>query len=181
MNHYGKLTLPPVYSDIRKRAYKRALRRAATQGQTQYRGRTFTAAQLGLTTNSSRSLQSTHNVLSQDRIRYQFWNCGGLTASRFQEIRHWIATHPPTILVLTETFWQDNQEWYEPSQRGGLSFIHTGSGKARSAGILVIIPHVFAAPRNIKHETLVAGRLLRVRLEAEPPLDCLCVYGSSQE
>ncbi|CAE7803936.1 unnamed protein product [Symbiodinium sp. CCMP2592] len=117
-----------------------------------------------------------HRLYRPDRIRYQFWNCGGLTASRFQEIRRWIATHPPTILVLTETFWKDHSEWSEPGKGGGLSFIHTGSGKARSAGILVIIPHTIASPQNIRHETIVAGRLLRVRLEAEPSLDILCVY-----
>ena len=55
-------------------------------------------------------------------LPFMVWNCGGLTAVRFKEIRHWISLNPPIIIVLLETFWKEDTGWFEPGRAGGMSF-----------------------------------------------------------
>ena len=110
---------------------------------------------------------------AQPRMPFMVWNCGGLTAVRFKEIRHWITLHPPMIIVLLETFWKEDLEWFEPGRAGGMSFIHTGSSATRSAGILTTIPATFAAPQCIQYDVRVPSRLVHIRL---PCIDLIACY-----
>ena len=169
----------PTLSNTRKTAFLIAQKRAALSGQTQYRGRTYTAAQLQcLTTPGQRRAPATaaRTASARPRMPFMIWNCGGLTSVRFKEIRHWIAQHPPMLIVLLETFWKDDLEWFEPGRAGGLSFIHTGSAMTRSAGILAIIPATFAGPQSIQYDIRVPGRLMHIRLLGEPSTDLIACY-----
>ena len=169
----------PTLSNTRKRAFLRAQKRAALSGQTQYRGRTYTAAQLQcLATPGQRRTPTTaaRPALARPRMPFMIWNCGGLTSVRFKEIRHWIAQHPPMLIILLETFWKEDLEWFEPGRAGGLSFIHTGSAMTRSAGILAIIPATFAGPQSIQYDIRVPGRLMHIRLLGEPSTDLIACY-----
>ena len=97
----------PTLSNTRKRAFLRAQKRAALSGQTQYRGRTYTAAQLQcLATPGQRRTPTTaaRPALARPRMPFMIWNCGGLTSVRFKEIRHWIAQHPPCSLFFLKLF-----------------------------------------------------------------------------
>ena len=146
----GSSIAPSTTGHTRKRAFLRAQQRATLKDQTQYRGRTFTADQLQCAMlESRRGRPPPQPNRTSSRLPFMVWNCGGLTAVRFKEIRHWISLNPPTVIVLLETFWKDDAEWFEPGRAGGMSFIHTGSRATRSAGILVIIPgHLCHAPAH---------------------------------
>ena len=175
----GVPTAQPTLSNTRKRAFLRAQKRAALSGQTQYRGRTYTAAQLQCLANPGQRRTPTtaaRPALARPRMPFMIWNCGGLTSVRFKEIRHWIAQHPPMLIILLETFWKDDLEWFEPGRAGGLSFIHTGSAMTRSAGILAIIPATFAGPQSIQYDIRVPGRLMHIRLLGEPSTDLIACY-----
>ena len=34
------------------------------------------------------------------RLRYMIWNCGGLHAARFQELKQWLRTQPPDTAIM---------------------------------------------------------------------------------
>ena len=169
---------------VHKRAFRRARRRAEQKGGTLYRGRWYTAHQLGTQhTQFQASQTESHSRAGQhgslrpaSRLKVVTWNSGGLQGYRYDEFRVWLeksqAAADLDVICVQETHWKGSFEWTEQAW----SAIHSGAGQPRTGGILILISPRVAARCQIKYDEIFPGRLLHVKLCADPSVDLLCVY-----
>ena len=153
----------------RKRSFLRAQRRATLHGGAQYRGRWFSAAELQ-TSHKPPQPETVKRTAALPqptfRLRYMSWNCGGLHAARFQELKQWLRTQPPDtaphVVMLQETWWPEDLEYTAE----GWHVVHSASGlKGRSsAGVLTMISSRLATADMIRHSCVVPGRLQHLRI-----------------
>ena len=116
------------------------------------------------------------------RLRVVSYNCGGLSATLYQELVAWLKAEetrgaPVDVLCIQETAWKEDFEFrtatnhpLEPQWHA----IHAG-GPART-GILCLIRSSLLRADQIRYVVLVPGRVLHVRLLFEIPLDLLLLY-----
>ena len=145
------------FSRIRKRSYKRAVRRAQLQGETMYRGRRLVSKSALLPVVEEPMVKK-----DKTRIRFLSWNVGGLSDVLFTELKQWLndtTNREISIIILQETHWNFSGDWTTEDWH----FCHTTSGKKGSGGILVGIRREFADPVHIRWHEAVPGRLLQVR------------------
>ena len=81
--------------EVCKRSYKRALHRAAQHGVTWYKGRLFTASQMGVTLKPSTPMKQVKNVLpskstQRRRLTCFSWNCNGLPPAHWDFLMMWL-------------------------------------------------------------------------------------------
>ena len=98
------------------------------------------------------------------------WNASGLSASRFAELRQWIAAteQAPDICLITESHWSHSCEYTQDSHH----VINSGSGSWHG-GVLALI----RKSDQIQVQEVSPGRLLHVRLShTEVPTDVLLAY-----
>ena len=121
----------PPHTKIAKRAYKRALARAAAPGQggTHYRGRWQTLRQLqGQYCSSVSTSVRSRQRLSADsptgpHARYLTVNCGGLSSDVYQELLLTLDALPaatrPHLVAIQETHWREDSatEYNTPLSR----------------------------------------------------------------
>ena len=144
------------FSRIRKRSFKRAVKRAQLHGSTVYRGRRLLADGPVL------PVQEAATVSVKPRIRFISWNVGGLSEVLFEEVKHWLnqsAQRDIGILVAQETHWDFTADW----STADWHFCHSSSGKRGSGGILVGIRCSMASGQSIRWQEIEPGRLLHVR------------------
>ena len=108
------------FSSIRKRAYKRALRRAQAHGSTMYRGRLLTSQVLLPMHDAPKQMSS------RSRVEMISWNVDGLTDTLYAELQKWLRDNPNINLVmLQETHWTFTGEW----SQSGWNYCHSCSGR----------------------------------------------------
>ena len=157
-----------------KHAFQRAVRLAEQTGSVVYRGRKYTAHQLGTAPRPQEfKCKPTPQQRAGRRLRCFCWNTTGLSSESYVELRTWLKTqvHQYDIVVVTETWWKHHAEWEDTDWR----FIHTGSEAGKGAGVLIAITSRIAG-RDIRHQTLLNGRLLHVRLHGWHTVDVLACY-----
>ena len=103
---------------VHKRAFRRARRRAEQNGGTLYRGRWYTAHQLGTQPTQFQSSQTeSHSRAGQhgslrpaSRLKVVTWNSGGLQGYRYDEFRVWLeksqAAADLDVICVQETHWK---------------------------------------------------------------------------
>ena len=174
----------PVFTRARKRAYKRALVRAQSQGTTSYRGRTLTLQQLAGTRGMPASAKQTrrprrdllHNKLGHPCLLS--FNVGGLSNSILDELFVWLALPQNRcikIVLLQETRWQFTSEWESESWY----IIHAGHSKQKGAGVMTLISKDLCSAEDIRSHEAAAGRVLHTRLPGpggHSSLDVINVY-----
>ena len=153
---------------IRKRSYRRALRRLGAQGLAKYRGKIFYGRQ---TFPSGEAQQQT--AVGGRRVRYATWNCGGLSSQLYADTLYWARTSDIDILLLQETHWSRSLEWQDDTWY----CVHSAASKCRTGGVLVCVRRERVDVATLRWSELVAGRLLHVRGTFEgTPFDILNVY-----
>ena len=183
---------PPLPIFARKRALMRAITRAQSSEHngTFYRGRWKTLAQLRAGHSGARTSPSAgaREISQADqgprgRLRIVTWNCGGLPSHRYQEFLLWLkeehrAGRPVDVACLQETAWTSDSE-FMTAQENELDpqwyAIHSGCAMSKT-GILCLVSTKCCSPERVRYVAPMPGRLLQVRLQSEPPLDCLLVY-----
>ena len=147
-----------VWSQARKRSFKRACTHAARNPEQR--------AQAADVTQSS----------SAARLRIFNWNCSGLTTLRFEEMKQWLHAqlehNRPHLVILQETMWKSSMEWTDEHY----TCIHTGSGKPKEGGILVMISKSLCSSDKIRYNEIQLGRILHVKIPTEPSIELLAVY-----
>ena len=165
----------------RKRAWRRAKRRALTNGSTQYRGRSLTRETvLKLQETSSDSFQHGSGVnfsaapkLSRQnkfkhkpgqqartpRLKWFNWNAGGLAGDTYDTLLVYLLHHEVDVATIQETHWKFSSEWSTEA----FHCIHSGCQKGGTGGCLTLINKTICAARQIRFQEHVAGRLLYVR------------------
>ena len=150
------------FSNIRKRAYKRALRRAQAYGSTMYRGRLLTSQVLLPMQDAPKQMSS------RPRVEMISWNVDGLTDTLYAELQKWLRDNPNVNLVmLQETHWTFTGEW----SQSGWNYCHC------SGGVLIGLRDSFFPSSCIKWADILQGHLMHVRCEGnKQQFDLLCVY-----
>ena len=111
---------------------------------------------------------------STRRLKYVSWNAGGLHASRNRELKAWLQQpegQQVHLVAVQETHWQGPLEY----STDRFHAVHSGGHKSEAGVLLLVDRHTFSAA-SIQHRELLPGRLLHVRLEAEPSIDVIVGY-----
>ena len=178
----------------RKRTFLRARRRAETHGRALYRGRWYTAKQLGSSFQPANvpegpgvleAPQGTPLIRGKvgqpgraGRLKIFSWNSGSGNSGLFDEIEAFGLDQGIDIICIQETRMSVESEWSSKAYH----YIH--SGKARSStdasGILVMISTRLARPSHIRCSSIVKGHLLHVRVQVhDHSIDVLGLYQHS--
>ena len=154
-------------SPIVKRSYKRALRRASRDGMAWYRGRILTVqsqsqtnTETSQTTRSPSMKQSSYPSRKHPRLNIFNWNAGGLAMHTWDSLQLWLKTQAVDIVMLQETHWQHDGEWFADN----FYCIHSSTGLHRQGGLLMMVAKHVASISNIAWQVLHPGRLLHIRL-----------------
>ena len=174
-NHNGVFQSSVHPHRTHKHAFVRAQRRATQQGGAIYRGRWFSAEQLGVTqvTRQDHPTPKTPKP-SAARLSFLSWNASSLSAARNAELQTWLNSEQGCsvdILAVQETHWRGPLEY----RTGRFLAIHSGATKAE-AGILALTNTQKFPGHTIHRTEVVPGRLVHIRLEAEPCIDIVLVY-----
>ena len=146
-----------------KRAFKRACSRATRFGHTQYRGRTFTSAQVP----ESRRQAGLHPCTRRPRPKTEpagltvfSWNAGGLGGGVYDEVMTHLSASSIDIAIIQESKWTECMEYTS----GPWSCIHSGCKTQKHAGLLVAVHTRVAFSSHLRFEHYLKGRLLHARV-----------------
>ena len=173
-NHNGD-SLHATVKSGHKRAFLRAQKRAARAGGTRYRGRWFSAGELGVTQSTVRPKPSlTFTPKIKPRLSFLSWNASGLTTERNAELKTWLGSEPgchTDLVAIQETHWKGAMEY----QWDKFMVVHSGGSKSEAGILLMISRHKFPE-HHVHYQEIVPGRLLHVRLLSEPCIDVIVIY-----
>ena len=176
-------------SQVRKRAYRRAGRRAEARGSTWYRGQLVTAQDLQsrytpaiapdpLTrAHGGRQTRQSLPCHRGSRLKVATYNCGGMTAEQYDIVCEWLSHQTDLdIVAFQETHWglgRVDATWQIP----GWSFITSADPQNRYCGVAVAVSRRVASHLQITYCTWLPGRLLHVKCEGSTvTMDLLCAY-----
>ena len=153
----------------------RAQKRAARSGGTRYRGRWYNAAELGVQHDPPppRTRQPQCSA-SGKRLAFLSWNASGLTIDRHKELQTWLLTPEGSrvdLVAIQETHWKGQLEY----NWDRFSAIHSGGNKSE-AGLLLLVSRQRFPEHSVHYQEVIPGRLLHVRLLAEPCTDVILLY-----
>ena len=146
-----------------KRAFQRACNRATRYGHTQYRGRTFTSAQVPLDRRQAvptPCFPRARKHTPPEGLTVLSWNAGGLGGGVYDEVMTHLSASNIDIAVIQESKWSECMEYTS----GAWSCIHSGCKTHKHAGILVAVHSRVALPSQLRFEHYLKGRLLHVRV-----------------
>ena len=159
------------FSFCRKRAFKRAIVRARTQGTTEYRGRICNLQDLLGQYKSSadqpqqRQRRRTPATEVPDAPGFSLsclsWNCGGLSNIK-DELFTWLDGQKYDIVFLQET-WHREQMDFETRGWRCLGSGIGGTGQRAHAGVMVLLRAAVFPQEYIRFHECIAGRLLHVK------------------
>ena len=99
---------------IRKRSYRRALKRAEKEGTTMYRG-----AVLSTTIDPSIYHWRPRPPSRKTRLQCFSWNCSGLSTEVMMELLAWLRSRKDiSIIVIQETHWGFSNDWVQAFWHG---------------------------------------------------------------
>ena len=159
---------------IRKRAFIRAQNRARNHGTAKYQGRWYSPEALGVVYTPKPPKQPNQAKPRRRRLTYLSWNAGGLHSARNAELKTWLEGpegEGVNLVAIQETHWKGPLEY----STARFHAIHSGGSKSE-AGLLLLVDNRVFPSANVQHRDLLPGRLLHVRLEAEPCIDVLIGY-----
>ena len=158
-----------------KRAFLRAQRRATKHGGTMYKGRWMDAHQLGVQYSPvKQAATASFAPKHRPRIHYMSWNASSLSSPRNVELHAWLnspAGQHLDIVAVQETHWRGPLEY----RKDRFLALHSGTQKAEAGLLALINTHTFPVP-TIQHTELIPGRLMHVKLEAEPCIHVVIIY-----
>ena len=182
---FGPNQRVPRFSQVQKRSFHRACKRALQHGATWYRGRFFPEAEIptGLRQKLQPKLptpslkQKPVDFLpastAASRLKLLTWNPGGMGTGTLNELRLWLRQHPHDLVVIPETKWSFSRCWQDDKWH----YIHSSSTISRVGGVLVMIARPLISQEHIGYEEVVAGRILHVRLYfIKYAFDILAIY-----
>ena len=144
-------------SKVGKRAYNRALQRAAREGSAVYKGRVICS-----TGQRARVLGVGRQEHGAERRGVFCWNPGGMSAELYAELLRYLETRSDIDIAITqETHWSTTGEW----KTGHWQFVHTASDRKGQDGVLVAVKASLLTRQEVCCQEIIPGRLLRLRVE----------------
>jgi len=185
----GRETTNLGNNKVIKRSIRRAYRRSLHSGFAWYRGKHYSAdefAKMGcalpeapvtrgkLTMSQRQDWQRCNSLHSaKKRLTMWQWNCGGISASRLDEVKAWLVMSRIDIAVLLETrltFDSNHSDthWH---------ILHSGEGAHRGKGIMFLVAKSLCKATDIAWQFHDSGRLVHLRLNVGPrPMDVVACY-----
>ena len=181
-------------SRVGKRSFRRAQGRAARTGRALYRGKWYTAKQLGVSMSTPMqpkisSWQQTSSWQQQFSKRIKLgeaqraghlkcfsWNCGGLPIHKWDELVAFFEDEQIDVAFLQETRWRHQSDWIA----GRYYCIHCGEKKTSGNawnGVLTLISRRLTSEHLIRHSSILDGHILHVRFPTSSAnVDLINVY-----
>ena len=101
------------------------------------------------------------------------YNAGGLGGGVYEELLHYLDESRYTIALIQESKWSHESEY------STANWICVGpvDSKQKHAGVMVWVRKDLTSPEDIKYETYIPGRILRVRFPlGQQYVSAVCVY-----
>ena len=189
-SHHLGSTLPCPRAAPKKRALRRAIQRASQRPthMTWYRGRHLHVDELRqghIWPEPKHDKGEQRQGRPQHRLRIITYNCGGLSATLYQEVLAWLRDeeargHPVDIICLQETSWCEDFEYVTATtNESDAQWYAIHAGGPTKTGILVLLRRALLPAANVRYVVLLPGRLVHIRLLFQLPLDILCTYQTS--
>ena len=167
-------------SCVRKRSYRRAVKRAVQHGYSWYRGRILTPSQLSATHIETVTSDTHHSHIPTptqshtpkgQRFCCFSWNVGGLSLATWDALQLWFSSQDWDVIHLQETHWRHTSTW---TQRHYYC-LHDGCDKG--GGLLTLISRKFCTMDEVTWHSVVPGRLQHIRIHVKGRnLDLLNCY-----
>ena len=152
---------------VRKRAYRRAIRRALQHGWTWYRGQILTpdlvaphhlkAISLDTFDDVPSNQIKTHHPKGQ-RFSCLSWNVSGLSLERWDALQQWILLQDLDLICLQETHWKHESQWLTPH------YHHIHSGSNSQGGLLVMVSKRLCSFDQVTWNSIIPGRLQHLKI-----------------
>ena len=159
---------------LKKRSYKRALKRAQRDGGTWYRNTWITSATYA--PDEPRQKTNAFRCAAKrplPRLTLLSWNTWSLTMELWREIQDYAVQHSFDLLFLQSTCWSFDSSWTTSHYH----VIHCGHATDRHCGILLMVSKKLCSPQEISHCTVIDGRVQHVRIKLKDHgVDLLNVY-----
>ena len=179
------MTSPPNFSAVRKRSFRRAIRRAqqSETSSTMYRGRRMILRSAS-TANGIEPREGgppQHRLVRAPasrgpRLRVCSYNVRGLDTAAFDLLMNWLHRCPYDIVVLQEIhhgMGRDSNQWTSKGWR----LLTSVDPACRFQGIAVILRTWLAPEYDIRFHEIQLGRLMHVRVDLrQTALDIVGVY-----
>ena len=156
---YGKQDPTHEWNRYIKRSFRRACNRAVKNGHASYRGKLLTVRQAP-EPQLLKSLKPTPSPYGrQRRLQVFCYNVGGLGSGMYEDLMGFLDQSQYDIALVQETKLRVDSEYVTPN------WICVGSGteSQQHAGVLILIRKSLTNVREVRHDTIIPGRLLRVR------------------
>ena len=146
------------HRQVCKRSFKRALTRARNHGITWYKGRLYTASQLG-TQQATPAVPRSKNVnppkaIQRRRLTCFSWNCNGLPPTHWDFLMMWLEQQTIDVLLLQETHWPFSSDWMSK----GYMIVHSGT-QTNQAGLLRMVSKRICHPSDLSWHEHIPGRV----------------------
>ena len=169
-----------VKTNVQKRSFRRAVRRARTAGCAWYRGKCYTPDQFLSVKlpeiplpKVKQQVQYTKEFAPRHRLQVCHVNVGGLSQGRLAEIKQWALMTEANVIILSETRWSFESEWEDKDWY----MIHTGSSDDKANGILFLISNTICTAADIGFASVIPGRLGHLRIhQNQRSIDLLGCY-----
>ena len=152
---------------VRKRAYRRAIRRALQHGWTWYRGQILTpdlvaphhlkALSFDTFDETPSNQIKTHHPKGQ-RFSCLSWNVSGLSLERWDALQQWILLQDLDLICLQETHWKHESQWLTSH------YHHIHSGSNSQGGLLVMVSKRLCSFDQVTWNSIIPGRLQHLRI-----------------
>ena len=172
---YGKQEPTHDWNRYAKRSFKRACQRAIKHGHASYKGRTLTVKDTLAQQPSPSLRKSPKPDQSQRRLQVYCHNVGGLGSGMCEDLVGFLDQSHYDIVLVQETKLRADSEYVTPN------WICVGSGteSQKQAGVMILIRKTITNAREVRHDAIIPGRLLRVRFPLGNDgckLSVLCAY-----
>ena len=167
---------------IKKRSFKRALKRAVINGGAWFKGQFLRPSDVGIPlaaearpSQNEFKWQSPQSSLHkpQNRISVFQWNVDGLMKNQFDDLQFWMKQQLYDVAILTETRWSFTSEW----SNDDWYFIHSGSSDDKAGGIMVMISTRLCRAHDVAWEVVISDRILHCRIhQPHKAIDIVAIY-----
>ena len=141
---------------VRKRSFKRALKRAEKQGSTMYKGKLLTSGTPELHHSPARQ----RSTKEWPRMDVASWNCSGLSQELFLEWQVWLRAKPNiAAFTLQETHWGMTSEWSTDEW----IIVHSAAARPKQGGVMIGVRKNLVEANSSSWVAVEPGRILHWR------------------
>ena len=170
----GMVSNDPGHGPHVKRAFRRALRRAARHGGTWYKNQ-WIRSEVLLTEEKTCEWRFLPRQKRRQgrRLKFFSWNSWSLTTELWTELQVFLQENQFDVALIQSTCWNFSGNWTS----SGFHVMHSGDPQNKHCGVMTMVAQRLCDVKDLSVAELHPGRLLHVRLRrAHHSVDFLNVY-----